>query len=76
MAAAQQVVVAAVRRGTVPALKDLLVEASWLEALEAQFRQPYWSSLEAFVNEEWQLPLDRGGIYPTKHDIFRCYYCP
>lgn len=69
-ALAKQAVIACEREGTVPYLKDLLIEASWKAELESEFEKSYFKSLETFVREQWV-----GGklVFPPKDCLFRAY---
>ena len=69
-ALAKQAVIACENQGTVPRLKDLLIEPTWKSALETEFEKSYFETLEGFVRAQWN-----GGklVFPPKDCIFRAY---
>lgn len=52
---------------------EVKIEPSWREKLAAEFEQPYFAELTAFVKKEYQ----EGKVYPPPRDIFRAFdLCP
>jgi hypothetical protein len=68
VALAKQVVIGCERAGTLPALRDLLVEESWRDLLADEFGKPYFRDLERFVQAEWG---GKAMVFPPKDAIFR-----
>jgi len=50
-------------------MAEVRIEPSWKLQLQDQFEQPYWSSLSAFVKEEYAA----GHCCPPGRDIFRAF---
>lgn len=48
---------------------EQLIPQDWREALAAEFDEPYWRELEAFVAEERE--RFQGFVYPPEADVFR-----
>lgn len=49
------------------------LEPSWHEKLEAEFEEPYFEKLRAFVKNEYQ----KGDVYPHPKNMFRAFdVCP
>ena len=69
LALAKQVVIASEKKGTVPALADLLIESTWQEALRGEFSKPYFRDLERFVQSAWNSSM----VFPPKDCVFRAY---
>ncbi len=68
-ALAKQVVIGCERSGTLPALRDLVIEDSWRQLLASEFDKPYFADLERFVQGEWH---GKAMVFPPKDAIFRC----
>ena len=52
---------------------DVRIEASWKKRLAAEFEQPYFTHLSAFVRDEYLT----AAIYPKPADVFRAFdLCP
>ena len=48
---------------------EVRIEESWKQRLQAEFEQPWWASLAAFVKEEYAA----GPCFPPGKDIFRAF---
>lgn len=48
---------------------EVQIEKSWKDALEAEFKKPYFEELTAFVKEEYA----NGPVYPHPEHIFRAF---
>lgn len=48
---------------------DVRIEESWKQRLQAEFEQPWWASLAAFVKQEYAA----GPCFPPGKDIFRAF---
>lgn len=48
---------------------EVRIEPSWKERLAAEFEQPYFAELTAFVRNEYE----NGGVYPAPQNIFRAF---
>ncbi|GAB4820528.1 hypothetical protein N2152v2_007574 [Parachlorella kessleri] len=73
-ALAKQVVIGCERSGTLPALRDLVIEDSWRQLLASEFDKPYFADLERFVQGEWH---GKAMVFPPKDAIFRAFNsCP
>lgn len=51
--------------------KEIALEPSWKEKLEAEFGKPYFAELSAFVKREYE----KGPVYPHPKHIFRAFSC-
>lgn len=53
--------------------KEVMIDASWKEALKDEFDKDYFAQLRAFVHEEYSHAI----VYPPPKDIFRAFdLCP
>ena len=48
---------------------EVRIEESWKQRLQAEFEQPWWASLAAFVKQEYAA----GPCFPPGKDIFRAF---
>lgn len=48
---------------------DVRIQPSWKQRLQAEFEQPWWASLAAFVKQEYAA----GPCFPPGKDIFRAF---
>lgn len=48
---------------------EVRIEESWKQRLQAEFEQPWWASLAAFVKQEYAT----GPCFPPGKDIFRAF---
>lgn len=48
---------------------EVRIEESWKQRLQAEFEQPWWASLAAFVKQEYAA----GPCFPAGKDIFRAF---
>lgn len=48
---------------------EVRIEASWRNALESEFSQPYFADLTAFIRSEYL----KGPVYPAGGDIFKAF---
>ena len=61
-------------RGRDPDLDALLVEQTWRDILEGEFKKEYMSSLKSFLKREWN---SGAKVFPTPGNIFRAFNtCP
>ncbi len=52
---------------------EIRIGGGWKEKLAAEFDEPYFKELAAFVHEEYQ----KGAVYPEPQNIFRAFdLCP
>jgi uracil-DNA glycosylase len=65
---------AARNAGETPDLDALLVEQTWRDILEGEFKKEYMSSLKSFLKREWN---SGAKVFPAPGNIFRAFNtCP
>ena len=71
---ATEVAEAAKAAGTTPDVDALLVEETWRETLEGEFKKEYWGNLKSFLGREWK---SGAKVFPAAGNIFRAFNtCP
>ena len=60
----------AAANGVAPNIEDLLVESTWREILEPEFKKEYFGNLKTFLKREWS---SGAKVFPATKNVFRAF---